>query len=80
MLDKNSLLKIFAKTLKIKNFNLNINSSTKDIPEWDSMAHLSILFEIDKATKGKASKIRDLAKCKKISDFHKLLIKAKLSK
>ena len=52
----------------------------KDIPEWDSMAHLTLLFEINKLTKGKASKIKDLSKCNKVSDFHKLLVKAKLAK
>ena len=80
MLNKISLIKLFNKILKVKKKKLNFNSSINDIYEWDSMAHLTILFEIDKMTKGKASKIKDLSKCKKISDFYKLLVKAKLSK
>jgi acyl carrier protein len=80
MLDNKSLIKIFTKTLGVKNKKLTIHSSMKDIPEWDSMAHLTLLFEINKLTKGKASKIKDLSKCNKVSDFHKLLVKAKLAK
>lgn len=79
MLDKNSLLKVFSKILKTKK-KLSFDSSINEIVEWDSMAHLTILFEIDKITKGKASKIKDLSKCKKISDFYKKLVKAKLCK
>jgi hypothetical protein len=52
----------------------------KDIPEWDSMAHLTLLFEINKVTKGKASKIKNLSKCTTIFELHKLLVKAKLAK
>ena len=80
MLDKTSLLKIFNKILKVKKKKLNFNSVMNEIDEWDSMGHLTLLFEIDKVTKGKASKIKDLSKCKKISDFYKLLVKAKLRK
>ena len=79
MLDKNSLLKIFSKILKTKK-KLSFDSAINEIVEWDSMAHLTILFEIDKITKGKASKIKDLSKCKKISDFYEKLVKANLCK
>jgi acyl carrier protein len=79
MLNNKSLIKIFEKTLGVKK-KLTIHSSMKDIPEWDSMAHLTLLFEINKLTKGKASKIKGLSKCNKVSEFHKLLVKAKLAK
>ena len=80
MLNKTSLINIIVKTLGIKANKLTINSSLINIPEWDSMAHLTLLFAIDKVTKGKASKIKGLADCHKISELHKLLIKAKLAK
>jgi acyl carrier protein len=80
MLDNKSLINLFTKTLGIKNKKLTIQTSMKDIPEWDSMAHLTLLFEINKVTKGKASKIKNLSKCTTIFELHKLLVKAKLAK
>ena len=35
-------------------------SSMDNIPEWDSLGHLSILTSLDQATEGKASSLSDL--------------------
>ena len=39
---------------------IDINASADNIPEWDSLGHLSVLTALDDATDGKASSLSDL--------------------
>ncbi len=80
MLNKNKLLEIISKSIKVNKKKININSSKEDFKNWDSLAHLKILTEIDKHTNGKASEINNLAEQTKISNLYKILIKKKLAK
>lgn len=41
--------------------NIDINSSSDNVPEWDSLGHLSVLTALDDATDGKASSLSDLS-------------------
>ena len=41
--------------------NIDINSSSDNIPEWDSLGHLSVLTALDDPTGGKASSLSDLS-------------------
>jgi acyl carrier protein len=40
---------------------IDMNSSSDNIPEWDSLGHLSVLTALDDATGGKASSLSDLS-------------------
>jgi acyl carrier protein len=40
---------------------IDINSSSDNVPEWDSLGHLSVLTALDDATDGKASSLSDLS-------------------
>lgn len=80
MLDKNKIFKLIAKSLKINIKNVNINSKNDELKNWDSLGHLTILTEIDKITKGKASKIKNLGNADTVSKIYKLLLKNKLAK
>ncbi len=57
---EDNLIKIFCNSLKIDAKDVNINSKSDDIEEWDSLAHLTFLSAIDKETSGEASKIENL--------------------
>ncbi|MDB9900835.1 hypothetical protein OAD37_03485 [Gammaproteobacteria bacterium] len=39
---------------------ITLDSSMDNIPEWDSLGHLSILTSLDEATEGKASSLSEL--------------------
>lgn len=80
MLDLNKIIKIVAKSIKVKLNNITYKSKIGDFEDWDSLGHLKILSEIDKYTKGKASRISNLAEQESISSIHKILKKNKLSK
>ena len=80
MLDINIIMKIVAKSVNVKLKSISSNSKIGDFEDWDSLGHLKILSEIDKYTKGKASRISNLAQQESISGIHKILKKNKLSK
>ena len=79
MIDEIKLKKIIAKTLKIKLDKITLSSSMNNIEQWDSLAHLSILSELDKQSKGRTSKIKGLSNSTSVKDILKLLKSNKLA-
>ena len=63
--DEKDVISIVSKALKTK---VNVKSNSKNTEEWDSLGQLSILSAIDKATKGKSSKI-DLTEVQSIKQL-----------
>ena len=76
---KKDLIKLISKTLDVKENKLTNKSYLGCIPEWDSLGHITIMFAIDKATKGKASKIVKLNDSNGIEAIYKLLKKNNLA-
>lgn len=80
MLSKEKLIKIVSKSIKVNEKKINLKSRKQDFENWDSLAHLKILAEIDNLTNGKAAKINNLADQDTIESLFKLLVKKKLAK
>ena len=55
-------------------------SSQKNLEQWDSLGHLSIITALDKATKGKTSKIKALADADSVKKIIDILAKNKILK
>ena len=72
-MNEKEIISIVSKALKKK---MNAKSSVKNTEEWDSLGQLSILSAIDKATKGKSSKI-DLTEVESIKQLCLKLKKVK---
>lgn len=79
MITEDKLLKLISKSLKISTSNISIKSKINEIEEWDSLGHVTVMFAIDKETKGKASKISALNNSKSIKDIYSLLKKNNLA-
>jgi acyl carrier protein len=79
MIDEKKLKKLIAKILKIKLEKITLNSGMNNIEQWDSLAHLSILSELDKQSKGRAGKIRGLSNSTSVKEILKLLKSNKLA-
>jgi acyl carrier protein len=79
MINEKKLKNIIAKILVIKSEKITLNSGMNNIEQWDSLAHLSILSEIDKLTKGKASKIKGLSNSTTVKEILKLLKSKRLA-
>lgn len=52
---------------------IDINSSSDNIPEWDSLGHLSVLTALDDATGGKASSLSDLSEATSVTKIVDIL-------
>lgn len=79
MINEIKLISLISKILKVKKEKITLNSGINNLEQWDSLAHLSILTEIDNFTRGKASKIRGLSNATTVKEILKLLKKNKLA-
>jgi acyl carrier protein len=61
MLDS-TLLRIFADVLRVKNGAVNVEAAQDNTPEWDSMAHLRLILQIEEefGIRFKTAEIPDL--------------------
>lgn len=80
MISKDNLMTIVSKALKIPKRKVNMDLKLGEIEEWDSLGHLEILIKIDKETKGRASKIKNLSDCDTVRKIYENLKKNKLVK
>jgi acyl carrier protein len=78
MLTKKQVISCISKALKVPSGKININSTDRNFERWDSLGHLEILMNLDKALKGKAIKIQDLAQAHSVKKIFSVLKKNKL--
>jgi len=50
-MSKKLIYQILARNLKISENSINIRTDTKNTPEWDSLAHVRIILELEKELK-----------------------------
>ena len=72
-ISKKEILIIIKKILKNK--NVNINSGSKNIDNWDSLAQLDILTALDKKLNGKIFTIKQMAAADTVKKIYLLLKK-----
>tara|TARA_B100001057_G_C22683333_1_gene884640 strand:+ start:421 stop:663 length:243 start_codon:yes stop_codon:yes gene_type:complete len=78
MLTKKQVISCISKALKVPASKINMNLRDKDFEKWDSLGHLEILMNLDKALKGKAIKIEALAQAYSVKKIFTVLKKNKL--
>lgn len=69
---KDDLYKLIKEALDA-DVNIDINSSSDNVPEWDSLGHLSVLTALDDATNGKASSLSDLSEATSVTKLVDIL-------
>ena len=77
MLNEKKLIQIISKAVGEK---VNLSSKAVNTENWDSLAQLQILSNLDKATKGQSSKIDVLTGASSVKGMMKILLKRKLIK
>lgn len=78
MITKKQAISCISKALKVPINKIDINSSDRHFERWDSLGHLEILMNLDKALKGKAIKIEELAQAFSVKKIFSILKKNKL--
>ena len=79
MINQKTLFQIIENSLELKEGDVNLESSSSNINNWDSLGHLSILVAIDKETSGKAANISELASAQTVQTIFDVLKKNKLA-
>ena len=69
---KESLINLISEALD-SDEAITDESSMENIPDWDSLGHLSILTSLDAATEGKASAISDLGDTESVKEIISIL-------
>lgn len=70
---ENEFLVCVAEALELELEQISLETITEDLEAWDSLGHLTILFALDKASGGKASKIDGLSGMTKLDDIFRAL-------
>ena len=70
---ENEFLICVAEALEIELEHISLETTADDLEGWDSLGHLTILFALDKASGGKASKIDSLSGMTKLDDIFRAL-------
>ena len=65
-LNIDSLIGIISKSLKLKKDQINKESSSSSIEEWDSLGQLNILSSLDEFYDGKIADLPDIAKASSV--------------
>ena len=76
---KKDIFKLIKKSLKTKK-KIDLKSNSKNIADWDSLGHLTILTSLDKKFKNKTSKLFKLSTATSVKEIVSILTKAKLIK
>ena len=79
-MDQKKFLVLASKSFGVKINKISINLKLNEIEEWDSIGHLTLLSNLDKATKGKTSKIKGLGTQKSLKKIWDILKKKRLVK
>jgi acyl carrier protein len=74
------IIELFSKILKIKKDKIDINLSSNNTEEWDSINHLNLMVEIDTKLNGKAKNIPELSTAHSLKKICAILKKHKLMK
>ena len=64
----------------LNSFEFNEFSKIDDFAEWDSLAHLSILMELEKIFPNKITSITEIAEANSYKKLEKILLSKKLLK
>jgi hypothetical protein len=77
---KNDFILAVASALEVDKDLISMDLKIDDIPEWDSLGHLTILSHLDDITDGKAGEINNLGSMDRLGDIWSAFIEAGISK
>ena len=74
-MEKDKLFGIFAEAMDIEKDKVNIDTSSDNFSDWDSLGHLTFLAALDEETNGKTTEISDLTNATSLKEVHDILNK-----
>jgi acyl carrier protein len=64
-----SIFNVIAKALEVDATQINLKTTSNDLEEWDSLGHLSLLMELDKAFNDVSEKAPQLASASTVKEI-----------
>jgi|TARA_B110000263_G_scaffold162825_1_gene141701 acyl carrier protein len=77
-MNRNEFLEAVAESLEVDLSLVEIHLSLGDLPEWDSLGHLTMLTFLDEKTQDKASEIRGIGSMESLNEIWEALVEAGL--
>ena len=77
-MNKNDFIVAIASALEVEADVVTMNLKIGDIPQWDSLGHLTILSYLDNLTHGKAADINNLGSMESLRDIWSAFVEAGL--
>ena len=75
---KNDFIAAISSALEVEADVVTMNLKIGDIPQWDSLGHLTILSSLDNLTHGKAADISNLGSMESLRDIWSAFVEAGL--
>jgi acyl carrier protein len=72
-LTQDDVIAIMTDALNPRSSRVTLETTAKDLAEWDSMGHLAVLVSLDEALNGKAASVRNLTSSKSVKEIVELL-------
>ena len=77
-MNKNDFIVAIASALEVEISVITMDLKIDDIPEWDSLGHLTILSYLDDLTEGKAAEIGNLGVMESLNEIWNAFVQAKI--
>jgi acyl carrier protein len=74
-MDMSSLCKLIEEALEVDQGLVTVETDSNDIPEWDSLGHITIIMKLTEVTKEQAGDIPDLAGANSVKEIFENLQK-----
>ncbi len=72
-MEKDKLIKLFSEALGVSETNISLETSTENLPEWDSLGFLTFLSALDDVTSGKSADIPQLTEVSTLKEVYDIL-------
>ncbi len=75
-MEKNDFINAVISALEVEPNVVTMDLKIDDIPEWDSLGHLTILSYLDELTNGKAAEINGIGSMESLNDIWHAFVEA----
>ena len=73
MIDENKLLKVIADGLDTELTEISLSTKSSDLPQWDSLGHLTLLMKLDEEFDNLTEKVPEIASASSVEEIFNLI-------
>lgn len=77
-MEKNKLFEIFSEAIGVDINDITFETSSDNVPDWDSLGHLTFLSALDEETNGGSAEIAELTDANNLQEVYNILAKYNL--